>query len=108
MNAHILAQTDTGMGGIWTIVVIFLLIVLLVVFAILFNFIGLYIRAYVSRAKVTLVDLIGMRLRRVPAVAIVNARIQASRAGINVSTQEMESHVLAGGDVQRVINAMIA
>jgi uncharacterized protein YqfA (UPF0365 family) len=41
-------------------------------------------------------------------VAIVNSRIQASRAGIDVSTPEMESHVLAGGDVQRVINAMIA
>jgi uncharacterized protein YqfA (UPF0365 family) len=53
-------------------------------------------------------DLIGMRLRNVPAVAIVNSRIQALRAGINVSTPEMESHQLAGGDVQRVINAMIA
>jgi uncharacterized protein YqfA (UPF0365 family) len=40
--------------------------------------------------------------------AIVNARVQAIRAGIDISTPEMESHVLAGGDVQRVINAMIA
>jgi uncharacterized protein YqfA (UPF0365 family) len=75
---------------------------------VLFNFIWLYIRAYVSGARVILFDLIGMRLLRVNAIAIVNSRIQASRAGIHVSTPEMESHVLAGGDVQRVINAMIA
>jgi uncharacterized protein YqfA (UPF0365 family) len=41
-------------------------------------------------------------------MAIVNARIQAMRAGLQVSTPEMESHVLAGGNVQRVISAMIA
>ena len=89
-------------------VVIFVLIVLLVIFAILFQFIGLYVRATVSGAKVSLVDLLGMRLRKVNALAIVNARIQASRAGLDVSNPEMESHVLAGGDVQRVIAAMIA
>src|SRR6476661_6067741 len=41
-------------------------------------------------------------------MAIVTARIQAMRAGLQVSTPEMESHVLAGGNVQRVISAMIA
>jgi uncharacterized protein YqfA (UPF0365 family) len=93
----------------WTmIVVVIVLVALLVIFAVVFQFIGLYIRAMVSGAKVSLIDLIGMRVRKVNSLAIVNARIQASRAGINVSTQEMESHVLAGGDVQRVINAMIA
>src|SRR3954465_10454336 len=106
---NILAQNDSGnwspllWGGL-----ILVLIVLLIVFGLLFNFIGLYVRAYVSGASVSLPDLIGMRLRRVNAIAIVNSRIQAFRAGIPVSTPEMESHVLAGGDVQRVINAMIA
>ena len=89
-------------------VTLFVLVNLLIIFAVLFQFVGLYVRARVSGAKVGLVDLIGMRLRKVNALAIVNARIQASRAGIDVTTREMESHVLAGGDVQRVINAMIA
>jgi len=75
---------------------------------VLFQFIGLYVRALVSGARVGLLDLVGMKLRKVNAAAIVNSRIQASRAGIDVTTPEMESHVLAGGDVQRVINAMIA
>jgi uncharacterized protein YqfA (UPF0365 family) len=55
-----------------------------------------------------MLELIGMRLRRVNSNVIVNARIQAMRAGLEVSQAEMESHVLAGGDVQRVIAAMIA
>ncbi len=107
---NILAQpgSDSGSSAIPIIITIFVLIVVLVIVAVLFQFLGLYVRAYVSGAKVSLFDLIGMRLRRVNAVGIVNARIQASRAGIPVSTPEMESHYLAGGDVQRVINAMIA
>jgi uncharacterized protein YqfA (UPF0365 family) len=72
------------------------------------QFASLYIRAMASGSHISPLDLVGMRLRKVNAVAIVNARIQANRAGINVSSREMESHVLAGGDVQRVINAMIA
>jgi uncharacterized protein YqfA (UPF0365 family) len=109
LTMSILAQdTSSNWGSLGTILIIFFLIVFLVVFAVLFNFIGLYVRAYVSGARVSMPELIGMKLRKVPAVVIVNSRIQAHRAGLNVTTQEMESHVLAGGDVQRVINAMIA
>src|SRR3954468_4007756 len=93
----------------WVIgVVIFILIVLLIFFAIIAQFLGLYIRAYVSGARVSLFELIGMRLRKVNSTIIVNSRIQASRAGLQISQPEMESHMLAGGDVQRVIAAMIA
>ncbi len=81
---------------------------LLIFFLVAFQFIGLYIRALFSGARVGFVDLLGMKVRKVNQLAIVNSRIQASRAGLNISTPEMESHVLAGGDVQRVINAMIA
>jgi uncharacterized protein YqfA (UPF0365 family) len=106
------AEQQNDSSGTWTVVLIgvaiIAIIVFLIMFAVLFQFIGLYIRARVSNAPVGLLDLVGMRLRRVNGMAIVNARIQAMRAGLNVSTPEMESHFLAGGDVQRVINAMIA
>ena len=108
---NILAQggaEGSGWGGAGTIITIVAVVVLLVIFGVLAQFLGLYVRALVSNAHVSLLDLIGMRLRRVNAVGIVNARIQATRAGVPVSTQEMESHYLAGGDVQRVINAIIA
>jgi len=105
---NLLAQpSDSGSALFWGIMIV-LLIVLLVIFAVLFQFIGLYIRALVSGAHVSFVDLIGMKLRKVNATLIVNSRIQATRAGLNVSQTEMETHVLAGGDLLRVINAMIA
>ena len=103
MNA---LAADGFSGG--TIIAIFLGFVLLILLVVLAQFIGIYVRALVSGAHVGFLDLVGMRLRKVNAMAIVNARIQAMRAGINVTTPEMESHVLAGGDVQRVISAMIA
>src|SRR5258706_6177757 len=92
----------------WTIFWIVLLGILLVLMLVMFNFIGLYVRAMVSGAHVTFADLVGMRIRNVNPLIIVNSRIQAMRAGLQVSSREMESHVLAGGNVMRVINAMIA
>jgi uncharacterized protein YqfA (UPF0365 family) len=89
-------------------VLVIVLFFALIVFIIISQFIGLYVRSWVSGASVSLVDLIGMRLRKVNTLAIVNSRIQAHRAGLQISTAEMESHYLAGGNVQRVINAMIA
>src|SRR6476659_9012111 len=99
---HTLADIDG-----YTIGLIALLLVILVVVAVMWRFLGLYIRAWISGAHVGLLDLIGMSLRKVNPAAIVNARVQATRAGIDITTPEMESHVLAGGNVQRVINAMI-
>src|SRR3954467_14827052 len=89
-------------------ILVVLLIVVLVIVGILWRFIGLYIRAWIRGGSVGMFDLIGMSLRKVNPLAIVNARIQAVRAGLDVTTPEMENHVLAGGDVIRVINAMIA
>jgi uncharacterized protein YqfA (UPF0365 family) len=105
----ILAQEAPPGFSPWIIgVVVVVIIVILVVFAIVAQFLGLYIRAYVSGAKVSLFELMGMRLRKVNSTVIVNSRIQAFRAGLHISQPEMESHMLAGGDVQRVILAMIA
>jgi uncharacterized protein YqfA (UPF0365 family) len=84
------------------------LIIFVVLLAVVGSFFSLYIQAIASGARVSIIDLIGMRLRGINAAAIVNARIQSMRAGLDISTQEMESHALARGDVQRVINAMIA
>jgi len=83
-------------------------IILLVVLALIMSFVKLYVRAMVSGARVGWMELLGMRLRNVNGVVIVNSRIQASRAGLNITQPEMESHLLAGGNVQRVIAAMIA
>src|SRR5213082_3416921 len=101
---HILADMSPLMMG----AIIVGLLIAIIVMAILAQFVGLYIRAWVSGAHVSFRDLMGMRLRKVDALTIVNSRIHAMRAGLAVSTPEMESHMLVGGDVDRVIRAMIA
>lgn len=103
-----IAQSEDGMSKLVIGILVVLAIIALVFLAIIWNFLNIYIRALVSGASVGLVDLIGMRLRGINPSAIVDARIQAVRAGIEVETPQMESHVLARGNVQRVVNAMIA
>jgi uncharacterized protein YqfA (UPF0365 family) len=70
--------------------------------------IQLWIAAWSSGAYVGLMTLIAMRLRRVTPTGVVNPRITAMKAGIDISVELLESHYLAGGNVQRVINALIS
>ncbi len=90
--------------------VAFVIVVLLVlaIFAIIVRFIGVWVRAWVSGAKVNMLSLIGMSIRKVPPSLIVNARISAAKAGINLSTNDLEAHFLAGGDILNVVKALIA
>lgn len=70
--------------------------------------IQLWITALASRVKVSLASLIGMRLRKVSPNLIVNALINARKAGLEIDTNQLETHYLAGGKVARVVFAMIA
>ncbi|MBL4624855.1 MAG: flotillin-like protein FloA [Flavobacteriales bacterium] len=70
--------------------------------------VGLWFQAVVSGAPVSMVDLIFMRWRKVPPSLIVNTRINAKKAGIEVSTDMLESHYMAGGNVVNVVNALIS
>jgi uncharacterized protein YqfA (UPF0365 family) len=58
--------------------------------------------------KITIGELIGMRIRKVPPGVIVNSLITATKAGLQVTTRELETHYLAGGDVPNVIRALIS
>lgn len=84
-------------------------VIALVFLFIIFRYANLYVQAYVSGAKTGIPDLIGMDLR--PGInprSIVYAKIQAARAGLNIGQMQMESHILAGGNLLNTINAMIA
>jgi uncharacterized protein YqfA (UPF0365 family) len=70
--------------------------------------IQLWIAAWSSGAYVGLMTLVAMRLRRVAPARIVNPRITAMKAGLDISTDLLESHFLAGGNVERVVNALIS
>ncbi len=87
-----------------------LLFIIIVVLLIILRFIpvGLWISALAAGAKVGIIDLIGMRLRRVSPAKIVNPLIKADKAGLSVPVSKLEAHYLAGGNVDRVVNALIA
>jgi uncharacterized protein YqfA (UPF0365 family) len=103
---------QVGEPDIWTFVfwgvVIIVGLIVLIVGLVMMQFVGLYIRAWFSGAKVTFFELIGMRFRKFNIALIVNARIQAVGAGLDIPLSEMQTHYQAGGDLMRVINAMIA
>lgn len=80
----------------------------LVFFVILINFFGVWLRAKLAGAPVGFSRLIGMRLRRVPVGLIVDSRITAIQAGLDVGTNALEAHYLAGGNVSHVVLALIA
>jgi len=61
-----------------------------------------------SGARVGLIAIVFMRFRKVPPKLIVNVKIMAVKAGLDISTNDLESHFLAGGDVMRVAQALIA
>ena len=97
-----------GLEGLMTIGGL-LLAVLLVLSVVLYVIpLPLWVAAWASGAYVGLTTLIGMRLRRVPPGVVVNARISAVKAGLQVSIDDLEAHYLAGGDVSRVVNALIS
>ena len=83
-------------------------IFLLIIIAFAFQYIGLYLQAWVSGAKVGFIDLVMMRFRKVNAKSVVINRISAKKAGLEVSTNELEAHYLAGGRITNVVRAMIA
>ncbi|NLY39280.1 MAG: flotillin-like protein FloA [Firmicutes bacterium] len=93
------------------LIIIFVLIGLAIIFlAIIFSFIpiGLWISALAARVPVGIFALIGMRLRRVVPVKIVAPLIKATKAGLDLNVNQLEGHYLAGGNVDRVVNALIA
>jgi uncharacterized protein YqfA (UPF0365 family) len=89
-----------------------ILVVIAVAIIVLLFFVGsaisLWVQALVSGARVGLLNLVFMRFRKVPPKLIVTSKIMAVKAGLNFSTDALESHFLAGGNVSRVVQALIA
>ncbi|MCX8001451.1 MAG: flotillin-like protein FloA [Anoxybacillus mongoliensis] len=82
----------------------------LVLLAVFFSFVPvmLWISAIASGVPISIFTLIGMRLRRVIPSRVINPLIKAKKAGLDVTINQLESHYLAGGNVDRVVNALIA
>jgi uncharacterized protein YqfA (UPF0365 family) len=110
----ILAQSlDVSTIVTWTLIAILAVIALVFVIS-FFAFGALWVQASAASARVSMHSLVGMYFRQVRAPMIVNAKIMAAQAGLDISsrngitTQRLEAHYLAGGNVMSVIQAIIA
>jgi uncharacterized protein YqfA (UPF0365 family) len=107
LRAGTWGEAMIGVGSLGLL--IFAMAVLMAVFVVFYFVpIPLWIAAWASGAPVGLSTLIGMRFRRVPPAVVVTARISAVKAGLDISSNDLEAHYLAGGNVTRVVNALIS
>ncbi len=88
----------------------FMLVLVIIAVMVFLNFvpIGLWVSAIAANVNVGIFTLVGMRLRRVVPSKIVLPLIKANKAGLDVSVNQLEAHYLAGGNVDRVVDALIA
>lgn len=102
-----LAQNSDGSNVLFYVFAV-LLLLLLVLAIFMFKFLNLWVQAYMSKASVSLFQLIGMQLRKVNPTIIVRAKISSVQAGIEIGTRDLEAHYLAGGNVINVVSSLIA
>jgi uncharacterized protein YqfA (UPF0365 family) len=98
-------QSAVGVGLIFALV--FFAIIVIAIF-VRFIPVALWIRAMASGVHVSFLTLFGMRFRKVSPAAIVDPLITARKAGLAITIDELEIHFLSGGNVQRVVNALIS
>ncbi|SFB24868.1 flotillin-like protein FloA [Clostridium frigidicarnis] len=96
------------MGNVIGTIVLSSLIILFLILFFVFVPIGLWISASAAGVKVGIVNLVGMRLRRVAPSRIIIPLIKATKAGLDVTGNQLEAHYLAGGNVDKVVDALIA
>ena len=107
-NTSILADFDILNLLTNPITLVVVAVIALIIAVILFNFLGVWVRAKVADAPVGMLTMIAMRLRGVPVALVVDARITATKAGLHLDTDPIEAHYLSGGDVNHCILALIA
>ncbi len=104
-NMAVIAETSST---VVVVISIFVVLILLIFLGMLARYFKLWLRAFVTRAHISIFRLVSMSLRKIRPAEIVDARITAVQAGLaTISTAEMESHYLAGGNVVRLIEALI-
>ena len=94
----------------WEIILYVLLGLIVVVIGLIVALVPLktWFVALVSGAHVSMTRLVGMKLRRIKVSSIIDAYIQAKKAGLKIEIVDLETHYMAGGDVQKVVNSLIS
>ena len=108
MIGIIIAVISKGLNVIPLIFVVCFVVVFLITVGIIISYYGIWIRALVAGAKVTFIQLIQMRLKRIPPNVIIDARILAVKAEIEIPLEALEAHYLSGGNLTNVMHGLIA
>ena len=108
MSANLLVAAAGGSLGLAGLVLLLVIGIIVVGVRIYMIPVRHWIAAMFSGVPISIFSLVGMRLRRVPPTDIVDAMIQARKAGIDIRTDVLEAHYLAGGDIARVVAALVA
>lgn len=90
------------------LIILVIIVVCLIALFVTFIPIGLWISSLAANVQVSIFNLIGMRLRRVIPSKIVIPLIKSTKAGMGLGVNQLEAHYLAGGNVDNVVNALIA
>lgn len=105
LPAPLLANFETIIIAVAVVIALLICVIFAVV---IIKFFNLWLQARVSNAPVSFLELVGMWFRKVNPKVIVQSRIQAVKAGLEISSNQLETHYLAKGNVPRVVNALIA
>jgi uncharacterized protein YqfA (UPF0365 family) len=103
-----LAETFSNLGGFLTLFVALVGLIAVILFVMVLRYVSLWFQAFVSGAPISLFNIIGISLRKIPPRIIVSARITSFKAGLKqITVADLETHYLAGGNVLNVVQAMI-
>lgn len=98
-----------NLGGFLLVLCIGVGVTLFILFLMIFRYVGLWFQAFVSGTPISLFNIVGMSLRKIPLRVMVSARITSYKAGLkSITVSDLETHYLAGGNVFNVVRAMIA
>ena len=103
------AQRDDGLFAMTPPLIISWIFasIMFILMIVVMSFGATWIRAWMSGARVTFMELIALQLRRIPVKTIVETRITLVKSGFNVSVDDLSTHYLAGGNVNMVMQGLL-
>ncbi|MBS0604329.1 MAG: flotillin-like protein FloA [Verrucomicrobia bacterium] len=105
----LLAETISSVGGFLLLLIAIVGLIAVILFFMVIRYVSLWFQAFVSGTPISLFNIIGISLRKIPTKVILNARITSYKAGLKqITVADLETHYLAGGNIINVVRAMIA
>jgi uncharacterized protein YqfA (UPF0365 family) len=108
LSTPILAEISS-LGDFFLLIIGVIGIIAAILFVMVMRYVSLWFQAFVSGTPISLFNIIGISLRKIPVRVILNARITSFKAGLKqITVADLETHYLAGGNIINVVRAMIA